>query len=179
MRYFYLYVQSLLFSIACIDRYSSYAFTKIINIPKSGKLGTCYVSHVHSDKSSVSLRLAKAPAVTQKEAQTAINKITKALQRNKEACADLGKLQKVNNVLGYGSPSQNIIAVRFNASFSKAGKGMAAKPLPFMLGQSNEKEGRGTMVGQVKASLDRNNLKILECSVFRDLGYGRAFNLKV
>ena len=35
------------------------------------------------------------------------------------------------------------------------------------------------MVGQVKASIDTKSGKILDCSVFRDLGYGRAFNLKV
>ena len=37
---------------------------------------------------------------------------------------------------------------------------------------------RGTMVGQVKASVDQATGKVVECSVFRDLGYGRAFNLK-
>jgi len=35
------------------------------------------------------------------------------------------------------------------------------------------------MVGQVKASIDTESGKIKECSVFRDLGYGRAFNLTV
>lgn len=32
---------------------------------------------------------------------------------------------------------------------------------------------------KVKASVDAKRGKILEASVFRDLGYGRAFNLKV
>ena len=32
---------------------------------------------------------------------------------------------------------------------------MSSVPLPFGLGQSNKSEGRGTMVGQVKASLAR------------------------
>ena len=35
------------------------------------------------------------------------------------------------------------------------------------------------MVGQVKANVDASTGKVLEVSVFRDLGYGRAFNLKV
>jgi len=56
--------------------------------------------------------------------------------------------------------------------------GMSSIPLPFGLGQSNESEGRGTMVGQVKATIDMAKGKIIECSVFRDLGYGRAWNLK-
>jgi hypothetical protein len=51
--------------------------------------------------------------------------------------------------------------------------------MKFGLGQTNVSEGRGTMVGQVKASVSIDSGKIVECSVFRDLGYGRAFNLKV
>jgi hypothetical protein len=35
------------------------------------------------------------------------------------------------------------------------------------------------MVGQVKASLNQKTGKIISVSVFRDLGYGRSFNLKV
>ena len=57
--------------------------------------------------------------------------------------------------------------------------GRSAVPLPFGLGQTNKQEGRGTMVGQVKANVDASTGKVLEVSVFRDLGYGRAFNLKV
>ena len=57
--------------------------------------------------------------------------------------------------------------------------GLSSVPLPFGLGQSNKSEGRGTMVGQVKASVNEETGKVVECSVFRDLGYGRAFNLKV
>jgi hypothetical protein len=100
-----------------------------------------------------------------------------ALRKDKQANEELGKLTKVQNVLGFGSPRAGIVAVRFNASFQKGGKGMSSVPLPFGLGQSDKSEGRGTMVGQVKASLDGNGT-LVECSVFRDLGYGRAFNLK-
>mmetsp|Transcript_21920 Transcript_21920/g.32289 ORF Transcript_21920/g.32289 Transcript_21920/m.32289 type:complete len:188 (-) Transcript_21920:254-817(-) len=117
--------------------------------------------------------------VSQKEAQTGIDKVVKALRSDKTAKSELGNLVKVQNILGYGSPKPDVLAVRFNASFQKGGMGRSAVPLPFGLGQSNKSEGRGTMVGQVKASLDAKTGKILECSVFRDLGYGRAFNLKV
>jgi len=117
--------------------------------------------------------------VSQKEAQGGIDKVVKALRSNKDATSELGKLVKVTNVLGFGSPRAGVLAVRFNASFQKGGMGRSAVPLPFGLGQSNQSEGRGTMVGQVKASLDAKTGKILDCSVFRDLGYGRAFNLKV
>jgi hypothetical protein len=117
--------------------------------------------------------------ISEKEAQSAINKVVTALKNDKSAKEELGNLQKVNNILGYGSPKPGTIAVRFNASFKKGGMGRSAVPLPFGLGQSEEKEGRGTMVGQVKASVDAKTGKVLEASVFRDLGYGRAFNLKV
>ena len=115
--------------------------------------------------------------ITEAEAKKSIDKVVAALRKGKKANEELGKLTNVNNVLGFGSPRAGITAVRFNASFQKGGKGMSSIPLPFGLGQSNESEGRGTMVGQVKVSIDQSG-KVVECSVFRDLGYGRAFNLK-
>ncbi|KAL9185369.1 hypothetical protein ACHAXT_003146 [Thalassiosira profunda] len=117
--------------------------------------------------------------ISEKEASSAIDKVVAALRKDKEAQQELGKLTTKNNVLGFGSPRPGIIAVRFNASFKKGGMGNSAVPLPFGLGQSNKSEGRGTMVGQVKAEVDEKTGKIRSCSVFRDLGYGRAFNLKV
>jgi hypothetical protein len=124
-----------------------------------------------------------AQKITEKEASSAIDRVVRALQKDKAANEELGRLTKTNNVLGFGSPRAGIIAVRFNASFQK-GNGMvrSAIPVPFGLGgQTNTKqEGvRGTMVGQVKANVDANTGKVLEVSVFRDLGYGRAFNLKI
>ena len=108
-----------------------------------------------------------------------IDKVVAALRKDKSANEELGKLEQVTTILGYGSPSPGTIAVRFNASFRKGGMGRSAVPLPFGLGQSNKSEGRGTMVGQVKASVNEKTGKVTSCSVFRDLGYGRSFNLKV
>jgi hypothetical protein len=117
--------------------------------------------------------------VSQQEAQKGIDKVVAALRKDKSANQELGRLEKVNNILGFGSPTAGSLAVRFNASFKKGGFGLSSVPMPFGLGQTNESEGRGTMVGQVKASIDTKTGKITSCSVFRDLGYGRAFNLKV
>ena len=117
--------------------------------------------------------------ISEKEASSAIDKVIAALRKDKEAKQELGQLKQKNNILGFGSPRPGIIAVRFNASFQKGGMGRSAVPLPFGLGQSDKAEGRGTMVGQVKGSVDANTGKVLEVSVFRDLGYGRAFNLKI
>ena len=119
-----------------------------------------------------------AAQVSQKEAQDGIDKVVAALRKDRSAKSELGNLTKVNNVLGFGSPKPNELAVRFNASFQKGGMGRMAKALPFGLGQTNESEGRGTMVGQVKSSVDMKTGKITSCSVFRDLGYGRAWNMK-
>ena len=117
--------------------------------------------------------------VSEKEAKTGIDKVVNALRKDRNAQNELGNLVKVTNVLGYGSPQAGTLAVRFNAQFQKGGFGRSSIPLPFGLGQSNVSEGRGTMVGQVKASVDSKSGKLISCSVFRDLGYGRAFNLKV
>ena len=127
-------------------------------------------------RSASSLQMAK---ISEKEAQGAIDKVVAALRKDKTANEELGQLKQVNNILGFGSPQKGKIAVLFNASFQKGGKGLSSIPLPFGLGQSNKSEGRGTMVGQVKASVNEQTGKVIECSVFRDLGYGRAFNLKV
>jgi len=117
--------------------------------------------------------------ISQPEAQKGIDKVVAVLRKDSQANKELGKLEKVTTILGYGSPVAGSIAVRFNASFRKGGMGLSSVPLPFGLGQSNELEGRGTMVGQVKASIDSKTGRVTSCSVFRDLGYGRSFNLKV
>jgi hypothetical protein len=117
--------------------------------------------------------------VSDQEAQKSIDKVVNALRKDSVANDELGRLDKVQNVLGFGSPMAGSLAVRFNASFKKGGKGLSSVPLPFGLGQSNKSEGRGQMVGQVKASVDDKTGKVISCSVFRDLGYGRSFNLKV
>lgn len=131
-----------------------------------------------STPQQTSLLVLHMATISETDAKRGIDKVVAALRKDKQANEELGKLTKVNNILGYGSPKAGVIAVRFNASFQKSGRGMSSVPLPFGLGQSNKSEGRGTMVGQVKASLDATNGDLLECSVFRDLGYGRAFNLQ-
>ena len=118
--------------------------------------------------------------VSEQEAKKAIDTVVKALRKDSDAKKELGKLGKVENVLGYGSPQKGKVAVRFNASFQKSGSGFLG--MGTAGNNKNAKDGgsnqRGTMVGQVKASLDQTTGKIVDCSVFRDLGYGRTFNLR-
>lgn len=153
-----------------------FAFTSNVNNGLAACTASCRGVRSAAVASPTQLYMAQ---ITEKEAKVNIDKVVAALRKDKEANSELGRLQSVNNILGFGSPVAGQIAVRFNASFKKGGMGRAAIPLPFGLGQTNESEGRGVMVGQVKASVDANTGKVVSCSVFRDLGYGRAFNLKV
>jgi hypothetical protein len=132
-------------------------------------------------KSSRSLAFATGlyAQLSQQEASKGIDKVVAALRKDKSAIDELGRLERVTAVLGYGSPKPGTTAVRFNASFKRSGFGRSSIPMAFGLGQTNTPEGRGTMVGQVKATVDAETGKVTSCSVFRDLGYGRSFNLKI
>jgi hypothetical protein len=171
---------------------TSFAFTMaILSLLLLQKIGPafCFLTPSQSRHARTMATLTQTPPrltsalqmslISEKEAKAGIDKVVKALQKDSTANKELGRLTKVTNVLGYGSPSKGTLAVRFNAAFQKSGMGRSAVPLPFGLGQSEVQEGRGTMVGQVKASIDEKTGKVTSCSVFRDLGYGRAFNLKV
>ena len=117
--------------------------------------------------------------VSETDAQQGIEKVVAALRKDQNANDELGRLETVTHILGFGSPIQGSLAVRFNAAFRKRGPGRSSVPLPFGLGQSKVQEGRGVMVGQVKASINMSTGKLTSCSVFRDLGYGRSFELNV
>jgi hypothetical protein len=138
-----------------------------------------YSSRCRSTITQVPSTTALFAQISQQEASKGIEKVVAALRQDRKANAELGRLDTVTKVLGYGSPKEGTLALRFNASFRKSGFGRASVPLPFGLGQTNTPEGRGTMVGQVKASVDAKTGKVTSCSVFRDLGYGRSFNLEV
>jgi hypothetical protein len=117
--------------------------------------------------------------ISQQEASKAIDKVVATLRQDRTANEELGRLEQVTVVLGYGSPTPGSIALRFNARFKRSGFGRSSVPMPFGLGQTNTPEGRGSMVGQVKATVTLETGKVTSCSVFRDLGYGRSFDLKV
>jgi hypothetical protein len=131
-------------------------------------------------RGSVLFMAGQSPSLSEKEVRKGIDKVVLALRKDSRANQELGKLQRVTIILGSGMQQMDtILAVRFNAAFQKSGPGLSSIPLPFGLGQSNVSEGRGTMVGQVKASINVKTGKVISCSVFRDLGYGRTFDLKV
>lgn len=168
------FIKLINFLLYCLVSYSS-SFISPLCISLNSKCNSVVISQQRS-KPTTFLLMAQ---VSEKDAKVGIDKIVNALRKDQLANKELGKLDKVTNVLGYGNPTPGILAVRFNAAFRKSSGGLSSVPLPFGLGQSNVSEGRGTMVGQVKASIDIASGKIVSCSVFRDLGYGRTFNLKL
>jgi hypothetical protein len=122
----------------------------------------------------------KRTKLNEANVQRCIDRVVTALRKDARANEELGKLQRVTTIIGYGQQQMDsIIAVRFNASFQKSSFGLSPIPLPFGLGQSNIREGRGTMIGQVKAPIQMKTGKVLTCSVYHDLGYGRTFDLTV
>jgi hypothetical protein len=128
---------------------------------------------------SLAFKTVLSAQLSQQEASEGIDKVVAALRKDKSANDELGRLERVTAVLGYGTPKPGTAALRFNASFKRSGFGRSSIPMAFGLGQTNTPEGRGTMVGQVKATVDVETGKVTSCSVFRDLGYGRSFNLKI
>jgi len=53
--------------------------------------------------------------VSQEEARKGIDKVVAVLKRDASAKTELGQLDQVTAVLGYGSPMPGTLAVRFNA----------------------------------------------------------------
>ena len=123
--------------------------------------------------------------ISQAQASKVIDAACKKLKNDKEVVKELGTFSKSLNVLGFGEPRAGVIQVRFNAQFKKGGGGPS---LPFGLGKPKvEKDSqgrikggpaRGAMVGQVKAAADAKSGKIIELSVFKDLGYGKSVNVR-
>ncbi len=104
----------------------------------------------------------------QADADALIKQAVKKIGMDRKVATELGKLEKVTAVLGYGSPAPGINAVRFSAQFKRAG-GLASVKI-----KSNDATGaasRGTSVGQV--SCKSENGVITQISIAKDGGWGR------
>lgn len=119
----------------------------------------------------------QTPAQEKASAAAATKLAIAKLTGDKTVQAELGSFDKMTQMINSGSPSAGTVQVRFNASFRRKGQGNVAKALPFMGGQTNERVGRGTQVVQVKAAVKGGKLTSLVC--YRDLGYGRALQVRV
>ena len=86
----------------------------------------------------------------------------------------LGALQRVENIIGSGSPAPGAVAVSFSASFRRQGN-------PFKLAFGKEAgatkvANRGSNVSQIKARADGG--KLVSCSIQMDGGWGRTINVR-
>lgn len=110
-----------------------------------------------------------ATMATKAEAQRVISLATKRIARDATVKSELGRLVKVQNVLGFGSPSPGVIAVSFNASFKRAGSPF------FTLTGEKMKSDRGTSVGKVSARLESGRLSSVV--IAKDGGWGKSINV--
>ena len=107
---------------------------------------------------------------TPAEAKQVIELAKKAIARDGSVKDALGSLQKVENVLGAGSPAAGSVSVSFAASFRRQGN-----PFKLMSGETKVAN-RGKQVCQIKARADKG--KLTQCAIQGSGGWGRTLNVK-
>lgn len=108
---------------------------------------------------------------TQAEADKVIGLAKTSIARDATVKRELGSLQKVQSVLGFGKPTNDIVAVSFNASFRRPGGIFRT-----MSGEAKTSN-RGATVGKVSAKAQAG--KLLECVIAKDGGWGKSINVRV
>ena len=120
-------------------------------------------------RSTVSMRTTE---VSKAQAMKVIDNACRKLKGDGGVKKQIGEFAGFTNILGFGSPREGVVQVRFNAQFKK--KGGTFKTTTGEIKKAN----RGAMVGQVKAAADLNSGKLMELAVFKDLGYGSSVNVR-
>ena len=118
--------------------------------------------------------LVRRATCTPAEANKVVNLAKQAIGRDAGVKDALGALQRVENILGSGSPAPGAVAVSFSASFRRQGN-------PFKLAFGKEAgttkvANRGSNVSQIKARADGG--KLVSCSIQMDGGWGRTINVR-
>ena len=118
--------------------------------------------------------LVRPATCTPAEAQKVVGLAKQAISRDAGVKDALGALQRVENILGSGSPAPGAVAVSFSASFRRQGN-------PFKLAFGKEAgttkvANRGSNVSQIKARADGG--KLVSCSIQMDGGWGRTINVR-
>ena len=118
--------------------------------------------------------LVRSATCTPAEAQKVVGLAKQAISRDAGVKDALGALQRVENILGSGSPAPGAVAVSFSASFRRQGN-------PFKLAFGKEAgttkvANRGSNVSQIKARADGG--KLVSCSIQMDGGWGRTINVR-
>ena len=122
-----------------------------------------------SIRSTVTMRTTE---VSKAQAMKVIDNACRKLKGDGGVKKAIGEFAGFTNILGFGSPREGVVQVRFNAQFKK--KGGTFKTTTGEIKKAN----RGAMVGQVKAAADLNSGKLMELAVFKDLGYGSSVNVR-
>ena len=118
--------------------------------------------------------LVRPATCTPAEAQKVVGLAKQAISRDAGVKDALGALQRVENIIGSGSPAPGAVAVSFSASFRRQGN-------PFKLAFGKEAgttkvANRGSNVSQIKARADGG--KLVSCSIQMDGGWGRTINVR-
>ena len=118
--------------------------------------------------------LARPATCTPAEAQKVVGLAKQAISRDAGVKDALGALQRVESIMGSGSPAPGAVAVSFAASFRRQGN-------PFKLAFGKEAgttkvANRGSNVSQIKARADGG--KLVSCSIQMDGGWGRTINVR-
>ncbi len=118
--------------------------------------------------------LVRRATCTPAEANKVVNLAKQAISRDAGVKDALGALQRVENIIGSGSPAPGAVAVSFSASFRRQGN-------PFKLAFGKEAgttkvANRGSNVSQIKARADGG--KLVSCSIQMDGGWGRTINVR-
>lgn len=108
---------------------------------------------------------------TRQDAEKVINLAKNSISRDSKVKEELGSLLKVENVLGFGSPSSGVVAVSFNASFKRQGTPF------FTMGGEKKLNNRGKTVGKVSARFENGRLS--SCVIAKDGGWGKSINVNV
>ena len=111
----------------------------------------------------------RSATCTPAQAEKVVELAKKTISANARVRKELGSPRRINQILGFGSPSPGVVAVSFSASFGKEGG--------FFETTSGEKQrqNRGEVVCKVSAKTEDG--KLVTCTILKDGGWGKGINV--
>ena len=111
----------------------------------------------------------RSATCTPAQAEKVVELAKKTISANQRVRKELGAPRRINQILGFGSPSPGVVAVSFSASFGKEGG--------FFETTSGEKQrqNRGEVVCKVSAKTEDG--KLVTCTILKDGGWGKGINV--
>ena len=120
------------------------------------------------------LSVSQRATVSDSEAQKVVALARRKLSGDGKVKREIGKLVEVTSLMGSGSPEPGIVAVRFNAKFSKE----AGNPMASLFGgakKDDRKPSRGVQISSVSAKA--RGAKLVSLSIFKDGGWGASLEI--